>query len=46
MAGKYIDNGIESLRQFMDEVALLSDISENEKGDLDAIKLMTVHASK
>jgi len=46
MAGKYVDNGMDSLRQFMEEVALLSDISEDEKGNLEAIKLMTVHASK
>lgn len=45
MAEKY-DAGEEQLRQFMEEVALLTDISENEQGDIDAIKLMTVHASK
>ncbi len=46
MAGKYIETGDEALRQFMEEVALLSDISENEKGEIDAVKLMTVHSSK
>lgn len=46
MAGKYVDNGIETLRQFMEEVALLSDVVENEKWDIDAVKLMTLHASK
>jgi superfamily I DNA/RNA helicase len=30
----------------MEEVTLLSDIAENEKGDIDAVKLMTVHSSK
>ncbi|NOZ43930.1 MAG: hypothetical protein GXP45_02090 [bacterium] len=31
MAGKYVETGMETLRQFMEEVALLSDIAENEK---------------
>jgi hypothetical protein len=30
----------------MEEVTLLSDISENEKWEVEAIKLMTVHSSK
>jgi hypothetical protein len=34
------------LRQFMEEVALLSDIAENSDWSLDAVKLMTVHSSK
>lgn len=46
MAEKYVEIGEETLRQFLEEVALLSDISENEKGDIDAVKLMTVHSSK
>ncbi len=46
MAGKYIETGDPALRQFMEEVALLSDISENEKWEIDAVKLMTVHSSK
>jgi len=46
MAEKYIEKWEEALRQFLEEVALLSDISENEKWDIDAIKLMTVHSSK
>jgi len=46
MAEKYIDVGEDALRQFLEEVALLSDISENEQGDIDAVKLMTVHSSK
>lgn len=41
-----METGEETLRQFLEEVALLSDISENEKGDIDAVKLMTVHSSK
>ena len=46
MADKYVEIGENTLRQFLEEVALLSDISENEKGDIDAVKLMTVHSSK
>ncbi|HBB04452.1 TPA: hypothetical protein DCZ39_06245 [Patescibacteria group bacterium] len=46
MADKYVEIGEDTLRQFLEEVALLSDISENEKGDIDAVKLMTVHSSK
>lgn len=36
----------ELLRQFMEEVALLSDISENESWEIEAVKLMTAHSSK
>jgi len=46
MAEKYVETGEDVLRQFLEEVALLSDISENEKWDIDAVKLMTVHSSK
>jgi DNA helicase-2/ATP-dependent DNA helicase PcrA len=46
MAEKYVQGWEETLRQFMEEVALLTDISENEQWDIDAIKLMTVHSSK
>lgn len=46
MAEKYIETGEQTLRQFLEEVALLSDISENEQGDIDAVKLMTIHSSK
>jgi DNA helicase-2/ATP-dependent DNA helicase PcrA len=46
MASKYVEQGEETLRQFMEEVTLLSDIAENEQGDIDAVKLMTVHSSK
>lgn len=46
MASKYFEKGEETLRQLMEEVTLLSDLAEDEKGDLDAIKLMTVHSSK
>jgi DNA helicase-2/ATP-dependent DNA helicase PcrA len=46
MAEKYVEAGEDALRQFMEEVALLADISENEQGEIDAVKLMTVHSSK
>ncbi len=46
MAGKYEEIGEETLRWFLEEVALLSDISESEKWEIDAVKLMTVHSSK
>ena len=46
MASKYIEKWESTLRQFMEEVSLLSDITENEKWDIDAVKLMTVHSSK
>lgn len=46
MAEKYIETWSEALRQFMEEVSLLSDISETENWDIDAVKLMTVHSSK
>jgi len=39
-------SGENLLRSFMEEVALLADISENEQGEIDAVKLMTVHSSK
>ena len=46
MAEKYVEKGEDALRQFLEEIALLSDISENEQWDIDAVKLMTVHSSK
>lgn len=30
----------------MEEISLLTDIEETEDGELDAVKLMTIHASK
>lgn len=46
MAEKYVEKGEETLRQFLEEIALLSDISENDQGEIDAVKLMTAHSSK
>jgi DNA helicase-2/ATP-dependent DNA helicase PcrA len=37
---------LESLRQFLDEITLMTDLEPDEKGELDAVKLMTIHASK
>lgn len=36
----------ELLRQFLDEVTLMTDMEPDEKGVVDAIRLMTIHASK
>jgi superfamily I DNA/RNA helicase len=46
MAEKYNQTGEDSLRAFMEEVALLSDIAENDKEAVDSVNLMTVHSSK
>ncbi len=46
MAEKYIEKWEATLRQFMEEVTLLSDVIENENWDIDVVKLMTVHSSK
>jgi len=46
MSWKYDGLGIETLRQLMEEITLLTDIAETETWDIDAIKLMTIHASK
>lgn len=46
MAEKYIEKWESTLRQFMEEVTLLSDVIENENWDIDVVKLMTVHSSK
>jgi len=46
MAEKYDWTWESALRQFMDEVSLLTDNIKNEDWDLDAIKLMSLHSSK
>jgi len=46
MAEKYIETWEDTLRQFMEEVSLLTDIKENDQWEIDAVKLMTVHSSK
>jgi DNA helicase-2/ATP-dependent DNA helicase PcrA len=45
MATKYNEAGLVSLTQFLDEVALLSSVDE-EDSQKQSVKLMTVHASK
>lgn len=39
-------NGKEALAKFLDEVALLTDLEETTDGQLEAVQLMTIHASK
>lgn len=46
MAEKYEGTGEEGLRQFMEEVTLMTDVATQDKEEADAIKLMTVHSSK
>lgn len=46
MASKYVEKWETTIRQFMEEVTLLSDVMENENGDIDVVKLMTIHSSK
>lgn len=41
-----VQNGMVLLTQFLEEVTLMTDIEENAEGQLEAVKLMTVHASK
>lgn len=53
IAGKYdsdevaeLQDGMVLLTQFLEEVSLMTDIEENSDGELEAVKLMSVHASK
>jgi DNA helicase-2/ATP-dependent DNA helicase PcrA len=46
MAEKREEKGMEGLRQFMDEVSLMTSVEDAQTDDSDAIRLMTVHASK
>lgn len=46
MAEKYESTGVEWLTELMDEIALLTDVAEQDEENVDAVKLMTVHASK
>ncbi|MFZ5341389.1 MAG: hypothetical protein ACOZBL_02265 [Patescibacteria group bacterium] len=46
MASKYNEKGENSLRQFLEEIALMTDLEENTDGSVDAVQLMSVHASK
>lgn len=46
MASSYDGKWSDILRQFLEEVALMTDLEENSEWNLDAVKLMSVHASK
>lgn len=46
MTTKYQWTGIDSLRQFMEEVSLMTDLELSQEWNNDAVKLMSVHASK
>jgi len=53
MASKFDDdtvalsgNGKELMVQFLDEVALLTDLEETSDGATNAVQMMTIHASK
>lgn len=46
MASKYEMPGIEALTQFLEEVSLMTSIEETSVDEADAIRLMSVHASK
>jgi len=46
IAAKYDVPGKESVIQFMDEISLMTSIEETGRDEVDALKLMTVHASK
>lgn len=39
-------NWSELLRQFLDEVTLMTDIEPDQHGQIDVVRLMTIHASK
>jgi DNA helicase-2/ATP-dependent DNA helicase PcrA len=45
-ANKVEHKGLQGIEDFLDEVSLLSDPAEADGGELDAVKLMTIHASK
>lgn len=46
MASKYNEKWEQSLRQFLEEIALMTDLEENTNGNVEAVQLMSVHASK
>ena len=46
LASKYIDKWHDSVRQFMEEITLLTDVASDNDPNSDAIKLMTTHSSK
>jgi DNA helicase-2/ATP-dependent DNA helicase PcrA len=46
LASKYVDKWHDAIRQFMEEITLLTDIATSKWDNVDAIKLMTTHSSK
>lgn len=46
LASKYIDKWHDAIRQFMEEITLLTDVASDNDPNSDAIKLMTTHSSK
>lgn len=46
LASKYINKWHDAIREFMEEITLLTDIATSKWDDVDAIKLMTTHSSK
>lgn len=46
IASKYDGTGEETLLQFLEEISLMTSIEESSVDEVDAIRLMTVHASK
>lgn len=46
LASKYVWNWLEAVRQFMEEITLLTDVASDNDPNSDAIKLMTTHSSK
>ncbi|USN54848.1 MAG: hypothetical protein H6765_10415 [Candidatus Peribacteria bacterium] len=46
MASGYEETGLEGLTKFLDEISLLTSLEDLQTGEIDALRLMTVHASK
>ncbi|MCK9467218.1 MAG: UvrD-helicase domain-containing protein [Candidatus Absconditabacterales bacterium] len=46
MASSYIQKGHESIKQFIEEITLMTDVVNDENASADVIKLMTIHSSK
>lgn len=46
LASKYVEKWQDSIRQFMEEITLLTDVATDNEWNMDAIKLMTAHSSK
>lgn len=46
LASKYVEKWQDAVRQFMEEITLLTDVATDDEWNLDAIKLMTAHSSK